>query len=127
MTAIRPEQLEAMGPGACAACEPAVYGAALVTRPAPRPAGPPVVIASREEPGWVAIQLVDENGQPVPGEPYRVTPASGPPIEGVLDANGSARIEGVAPGTCKVTFPERDKDGWRTATGAERSKAKAGA
>jgi hypothetical protein len=47
------------------------------------------------------------------GEPFVVTLPNGQEVRGVLDAKGAARIEGIDPGTCKVSFPERDKDGWK--------------
>ena len=31
---------------------------------------------------------------------------------GTLDNNGFARVDGIDPGTCKITFPELDKDAW---------------
>ncbi len=34
---------------------------------------------------------------------------------GTTDEKGRARVEGIDPGTCKVTFPELDKDAWKTA------------
>jgi hypothetical protein len=33
-------------------------------------------------------------------------------ISGTLDENGFARVEGIDPGQCKVTFPDLDKDAW---------------
>jgi hypothetical protein len=32
--------------------------------------------------------------------------------EGTLDEKGFARVEGVDPGSCKVTFPNLDKSAW---------------
>jgi hypothetical protein len=111
MSGIRAEQVEAMG--GCAPCQPAAPpNLARPPQPA-RPPGPPVIVASRDKPSWVAIELVDEAGKPVPGEPFRVTLPDGSPIEGLLDKRGTVRIEGIDPGTCKVTFPERDAKGWR--------------
>jgi hypothetical protein len=74
--------------------------------------------APRNQPGsppqhWIQVQLVDESGQPVPGERYRVETPNGSVAEGSLDAKGQARIEGLEPGTCKVSFPDRDQDAWR--------------
>ena len=61
---------------------------------------------------WIAIQLVGEDDKPVPGVSYRVLLADGSAREGVLDSDGSARIDGIAPGTCMVTFPGLDQDAW---------------
>jgi hypothetical protein len=61
---------------------------------------------------WLEIELVDEYGQPVPNEPYRVEAANGLVIEGELDSTGYARLDPVAPGACKVIFPRRDAAWW---------------
>ncbi len=61
---------------------------------------------------WIEIVLKDEDGNPVPGEPYRITLPDGSVSEGTLDQNGFARVDGIDPGTCEVTFPNLDKDTW---------------
>jgi hypothetical protein len=71
---------------------------------------------SRES-GWIEIELLDEVGEPVPGEKYRVTLPDGSVREGTLDAVGRARLEGHAPGTCQVSFPKLDASLWRRAEG----------
>ena len=62
---------------------------------------------------WVEIKLVDEQGNPVPGEKYLITVPDGTDVEGTLDSNGEARVEGIDPGNCKITFPELDKRTWK--------------
>jgi hypothetical protein len=62
---------------------------------------------------WVEVSLVDEAGQPVAYERYRVTAPDGSVREGFLDAQGLARVDGIDPGTCKITFPNLDKDAWK--------------
>jgi hypothetical protein len=65
---------------------------------------------------WIEIELVDEENQPVAGEPYRVTlPDGATAAEGTLDGKGRARVEGIDPGTCTITFPHRDKAAWKKA------------
>jgi type VI secretion system secreted protein VgrG len=62
---------------------------------------------------WIEINLVDDQGKPVAGEPYRVTLPDGTTVaDGTLDEKGHARIDHVDPGSCKVTFPNSDKDAW---------------
>ncbi len=65
---------------------------------------------------WIEIVLVDEADKPVAGERYKITLPDGTTVrEGSLDDKGFARVDGIEPGTCKVTFPELDKDAWKSA------------
>jgi len=69
---------------------------------------------SKQKKSWIEIELVDEKSKPVPGEKYRVTLPEGTVVaEGALDTKGFARVDGIDPGTCKVTFPNLDKDAWK--------------
>lgn len=61
---------------------------------------------------WIEIELVDEADEPVPGEKYRITLPDGRVASGTLDKNGFARVSGIDPGTCQITFPDLDKDAW---------------
>ncbi|RMF79499.1 MAG: type VI secretion system tip protein VgrG [Planctomycetota bacterium] len=70
----------------------------------------------RDRDSWIRIKLVDEEGNPVPGERYRVTCPDGTVKEGSLDANGRAYISGIDPGNCDITFPELDQSAWRRNT-----------
>ena len=61
---------------------------------------------------WVEIQLLDPDGKPVPNEPYRITAPDGSISEGCTDGNGVARVDGIDPGTCKITFTALDQQAW---------------
>jgi hypothetical protein len=61
---------------------------------------------------WIEIELIDPNGNPVPGERYKITMPDGSIKYGRLDDNAKARIEKLQPGTCQVTFPDRDQEVW---------------
>jgi type VI secretion system secreted protein VgrG len=62
---------------------------------------------------WIEIELQDEEGNPVPGAPYRVTLPDGTTVaDGTLDEKGYARIDHIDPGTCEVSFPNLDQDAW---------------
>lgn len=61
---------------------------------------------------WIEVALVDEDGRPVPYQRYRVIAPDGKVREGFLDAKGLARVSGIDPGTCRITFPEFDKEVW---------------
>jgi type VI secretion system secreted protein VgrG len=70
--------------------------------------------ANKKKKSWIEIKLLDPNDNPVPGERYRITLPDGSTVaEGSLDANGFARVGGIDPGTCKVTFPNLDTSTWK--------------
>ena len=63
---------------------------------------------------WIEIELVDRQNKPVPGEPYRIIlPDDQTVAEGTLDEKGFARVDGIDPGTCRVTFPNLEKQAWK--------------
>jgi type VI secretion system secreted protein VgrG len=64
---------------------------------------------------WIEIELVDEEDNPVPGERYRIETPDGKVAEGTLDQKGLARVDGIDPGTCKITFPRLDREAWERA------------
>jgi hypothetical protein len=66
-----------------------------------------------EEKTWLEIELVDEQGNPVPGEQYTIELPGGAIRLGRLDERGRARIEGLDPGTCNVSFPNLDAPSWK--------------
>ena len=145
MSGIRAEQVEAMGPNAVGKCQAGAGGKAgaspasaesgtsssqsaaggapagaragtsAAAANAGRPPGKPVVVVDPNKAGWLLIELVDETGAPVPAEPYQVKLPNGKIIEGNLDAKGAVRIEGIDQATSKVTFPQRDDAGWKSA------------
>lgn len=68
-----------------------------------------------EELTYVAIELVDEDGQPVGGERYRLELPDGSVREGRLNSNGYARVSDIDPGQCTLTFPGLDASAWEPA------------
>ncbi len=69
---------------------------------------------SEKKKSWIEIELVDKQGKPVAGEPYKVTLPDGETVaEGTLDEKGQARVDGIEPGSCKVTFPRLEKQAWK--------------
>jgi hypothetical protein len=71
--------------------------------------------SEKKEKTWVEIELVDEQGEPIVGEKYRIVLPGGSVREGYLDARGRARFDDLDPGTCEVCFPDRDAREWRAA------------
>jgi hypothetical protein len=84
----------------------------LTPRPWPEPPPARPEPAPVEEVTWLAIELKDEEGKPVPHARYLVTLPDGSTREGTLNKNGYARVDGVNPGQCQVTFPELDGQSW---------------
>jgi hypothetical protein len=66
----------------------------------------------QQKTSWIEIELVGEDDEPIPGEKYRITLPDDTVAEGTLDEKGIARVEGFEKGTCKVCFPELDKEAW---------------
>jgi hypothetical protein len=70
------------------------------------PAGGEAPASDVEELTWVAIRLLDENGQPMADTRYRVTLPDGSRREGQLDQEGKARFDGIEEGSCRIVFPD---------------------
>jgi hypothetical protein len=70
--------------------------------------------AKKEEPKtFVEIQLNDAEGNPASGAKYKIELPDGSVKLGFLDVNGHARVDGVDPGNCKITFPQYDEKDWK--------------
>ena len=76
---------------------------------------PAALTAQTEKKTWIEIALKDNEGTAIPNEKYRIKLPDGSTKEGVLDANGRARVDGIDPGTAQVSFPEIDADDWKPA------------
>lgn len=62
---------------------------------------------------WIEIEMVDQEDQPLPGVPYKITLPDGKTVaQGTLDEKGFARVDFIDPGSCKVTFPTLDQEAW---------------
>lgn len=64
---------------------------------------------------WIEIVMVDEDNNAVPGMHYQITLPDNSVADGTLDDKGFARVDGIDPGNCQITFPDLDKDAWEKA------------
>jgi hypothetical protein len=90
---------------------------ALVDEPTDQAVPPPQGLPEKEdgkEKTWVGIELVDQEGMPVPHARYVLELADGTQKSGKLDDNGCAQVRDLKPGTYKVTFPDFDGSEWDT-------------
>lgn len=76
---------------------------------------PPPALEEKKKKTWIEIELVDEDGNPVPNAPFRLELPNGTTKSGTLGENGKARITGIEPGTCKVSFTDIDASEWEMA------------
>ena len=78
---------------------------------------PLLAVGDPNKKSWIEIELVDGKGKPVKHARYRVTPPGGKPVEGFLNDEGFARINGIDPGNCTIAFPDLDGATWKPASG----------
>lgn len=74
-------------------------------RTGPRPAeapGPVLPADPRED--WLEIELLDDDGQPVPDQPVEIELDAGSVLSGRTDASGLVRFEGVPVSLGIATF-----------------------
>jgi hypothetical protein len=64
---------------------------------------------------WVGIELVDQDGKPVPEMRFRLKLPDGTYKEGLTDKAGRFRINGIAEGSCTLEFPSLDAEAWKPA------------
>ncbi|HYD39954.1 MAG TPA: type VI secretion system tip protein TssI/VgrG [Anaeromyxobacter sp.] len=61
----------------------------------------------------IEIELLDQHGQPMANEPFRVEFPDGKVRTGTTDGSGKATVPGAKEGNCKVTFPFLDGKAWK--------------
>jgi len=68
--------------------------------------GPAPVEDADEELVWIGINLVNQDGEPLPGRPYRVIAPDDQTYQGQLDSHGTAFVRNIPAGSCKVYCPD---------------------
>jgi hypothetical protein len=72
---------------------------------------PSQVRASLAQQDWFEIEIEYEDGSPFDGNAAIELPG-GRRTDGPPDADGVVRVDGIDPGSCKVSFPSLDTDSW---------------
>jgi len=72
---------------------------------APGPGPQPQDAPEPELTGWIAIELVDEDGAPVPNAKYRIVLPDGGIRTGATNASGKGEVTKTVDGVCSVSFP----------------------
>lgn len=69
--------------------------------------------ASTEPTHCIEIELVGDDGTPIPWEEYLITLPNQEKVKGFLNQQGYSRVDGIKPGgNCQVTFPRLDTEAW---------------
>jgi len=61
---------------------------------------------------WIGVELRDADENPVPNERYLIRLPDASRMGGRLDSAGRARVDGIVPGSCQVSFPDIDAREW---------------
>jgi len=71
----------------------------------------------QKESSWIEIEMVDEEGQPWPGEEYELTLPDGSIKRGNLNSKGLAHVYLPEKGECQIGFPNLDRRAWERCAG----------
>jgi hypothetical protein len=102
----RARMLACASAGAAGVESPAVEPQAPANKPPKKSSDAPVKT-------WIAVQLIDDHGDPVPNVAYKVTLPDGSVMSGSLDDQGVVRFDEIDPGECLVSFPEIHAKEWK--------------
>jgi hypothetical protein len=64
--------------------------------------------AREKETTWIGIKVTDQSGKPLPDRRYRLTMTNGSTEEGRTDTDGTARVDDINPGLCKLELLDVD-------------------
>jgi len=70
---------------------------------------------NKDKKNWVEVELVDEDGNPIPGKAVEITLPDKSVAAGGTDAKGKFKVTNIDPGNCDITFPDLDKEAWEPA------------
>ncbi|MCC6877028.1 MAG: hypothetical protein IT378_22170 [Sandaracinaceae bacterium] len=64
---------------------------------------------------WIQVQIVDDDGNPVPRVPYELELPSSRVMRGTTNDYGVIYVSGIDPGSCKLRLPRHDASAWEQA------------
>jgi hypothetical protein len=80
-------------------------------KPDEAPAAPAASNQRETKRDWIEIEIVYDDGTPYDGNCHVQLP-SGAETDGAPDEDGVVRIDGLLPGSCRVSFPDLDASVW---------------
>jgi hypothetical protein len=79
------------------------------------PNQPVVLPCPTDDPHWIEFELVDQDGNPVPGEPFRVRLPDQSLRTGKTNQEGKVRFECITAGEATVCYTGFDTKDWQGA------------
>jgi hypothetical protein len=79
-------------------------------------ANPTGVPAKKVKDHFIIVELVGENGEPIPNELCKITLPGGDVIERETNSEGKVEEYNIEEGDCVIEFPELDMEAWEPAT-----------
>lgn len=83
--------------------------------PEENPTGVP---AKKEKDHFIIVELVGENGEPIPNEMCEITLPDGEIVERETNSQGKVEEYNIIEGDCVIKFPELDQDAWEASSNA---------
>jgi hypothetical protein len=88
-------------------------GSGIFTEAEPEAPAKTEAPAQDQETTWIEIQLLDFNDKPLAGHPYELELPDGTVRKGTVNAEGLARVTGIDPGQCKLTWKRQTVETYR--------------
>jgi len=79
------------------------------------PNQPVVQACPTKDPHWIEFELVDQDGKPVPGEPFRVRLPDKSLRTGRTDQQGKVRFDCITAGPATICYTGFDTKEWQAA------------
>ena len=74
--------------------------------------GSRMIVPCADTRSWISIELLDADEKPVAAERYLIRLPDAARMAGRLGPDGRARVDGIVPGSCQVSFPDIDAREW---------------